>query len=62
MTGLQKVRVEITCEAAPLFHPNPEHLQAYEEPFRRSELMDGSSDRCAFAQGCVQTNLLYELL
>ena len=62
MNCLQNLLLEITCEAAPRLHPNQLHLQAYEEPFRRSEQMDESGDRCASAQGCVQTNLLYELL
>jgi hypothetical protein len=43
-------------------HPSPVHLQAYEEPFQRSEQMDGSNGQCAFAQGCVLTNLLCEQL
>jgi hypothetical protein len=52
----------VTYEAAQQKHPSPVHLQAYEEPFQRSEQMDGSNDQCAFAQGYVLTNLLCELL
>jgi O-phosphoseryl-tRNA(Cys) synthetase len=52
----------VTYEVAQQKHPSPVHLQAYEEPFRRSEQMDGSSGQCAFAQGCVLTNLLCEQL